>query len=245
MNSTPADFSCRRRRPRRSRGAAPVRRCLTRPDRGRGLVVGHWGWLYAEVALGLPRVPTDPGWAHQTLLGYSLLRRCLPIAMIVASMAATTAICSRALTYARAFCSPHRRRPGTELGAVVISPQRPQQPLFTGASSSASSASSAASTFCSFSSTPGPSPPQGPGGLTDATAAGGGTGVAARHQMHCGRPDLDALVRDAVAGVGRRRLVVAACGPQTLVQAARKAVRAARTERPGVRIEFCGGESAW
>jgi NAD(P)H-flavin reductase len=196
-----------------------------------GLGVGHWGWNYVEAALGLPRVPTDAGWAHQTLLGYSLSRRCLPVALTVASMAATTAACSLALAYARTFSSPRRRRPSTELGAVAISPEQPQEPLFTAASSSSPS-------FPSSSSSP-------PGDFADAAVAGGGAGVAARHQMHSGRPDFDTLVREATAGIEKRRLVVAACGPQTLLQAARKAVVAAQKECPGVRIEFCCGESAW
>ena len=43
----------------------------------------------------------------------------------------------------------------------------------------------------------------------------------------------------------QQRVVVAACGPAALVNAARKAVAAARKECRGVRIEFAGGDSAW
>ena len=66
--------------------------------------------------------------------------------------------------------------------------------------------------------------------------------------MRAGRPSFDALVREAAQGLEEaapRRLVVAACGPAALVNAARKAVAAARKECRGVRIEFAGGDSAW
>ena len=67
------------------------------------------------------------------------------------------------------------------------------------------------------------------------------------HDVRAGRPSFDALVREAAQGLeaAPRRLVVAACGPAALVNAARKAVAAARKECRGVRIEFAGGDSAW
>ena len=73
-----------------------------------------------------------------------------------------------------------------------------------------------------------------------ADAAGG-------HEVRSGRPDVDALVLAATAGLEARHLVVAACGPPALVETARKAVVAARKERHshGVLIEFSGSDSRW
>ena len=67
------------------------------------------------------------------------------------------------------------------------------------------------------------------------------------HEMRTGRPDIDALVRAAVeAQASQQRLVViAACGPAKLVEAAREAVMAARKGSRGVRVEFCGEISEW
>ena len=79
---------------------------------------------------------------------------------------------------------------------------------------------------------------------TDAGAVGGGVSVRP------GRPDLDSLVRaaaaDALDSEPPRRLVVAACGPTSLVEAARKAVAAAQREHQcGVSIDFSGEDSHW
>ena len=66
------------------------------------------------------------------------------------------------------------------------------------------------------------------------------------HDVRAGRPSFDALVREAAQGLeAPRRLVVAACGPAALVNAARRAVAAARKECRGVRLEFSGSESRW
>ncbi|EOD21096.1 hypothetical protein EMIHUDRAFT_241644 [Emiliania huxleyi CCMP1516] len=48
----------------------------------------EWGWAYVAEALELP---LDAGWLHHSLVGYTLSRRCLPVLLIVASIAATTA----------------------------------------------------------------------------------------------------------------------------------------------------------
>lgn len=163
---------------------------------------------------------------HQTLAGYTLSRRCLPIVLIVASMAATAAVCSRLV--ARAASAPGKRRghccpADTEIGPV--SPREPQQPLFTGASSTAHGAAAA-------------TPPGASTGAEGATAA-------ASHEVRAGRPDVDALVLAAAAGLEAHGLVVAACGPAALVEAAWKAVAAARKEHHRVRIEFSGSDSRW
>jgi len=68
------------------------------------------------------------------------------------------------------------------------------------------------------------------------------------HDVRVGRPDLNDLVRAAAKGLETaetRRLVVAACGPATLLEAVQKAVAAAQKERRGVRIEFSGSDSRW
>ena len=70
-------------------------------------------------------------------------------------------------------------------------------------------------------------------------------GAAACHSMHAGRPDLEALVRTAAAvAASTGRLVVAACGPPALVDAARKAVAAAR-KGSDVHLEFTGTDPRW
>ena len=68
------------------------------------------------------------------------------------------------------------------------------------------------------------------------------------HTVRKGRPDTDALVLAAAAGLEAQaltHLVVAACGPTALVEAARNAVAAARKEDHGVRIDFHGSDSRW
>jgi hypothetical protein len=67
------------------------------------------------------------------------------------------------------------------------------------------------------------------------------------HEMRSGRPDVDALVRETVGALAsqQRLVVVAACGPAKLVEAAREAVVAARKGSRGVSVEFCGEISEW
>lgn len=195
-----------------------------------GLAVGYWGWMY--VAGVLARLPPDTGWVHQTLAGYTVTRRCLPIGLIGFSMAVTTAACSRALAHITCASSQRCRPTDTEVGAV--SPRRPepqQLPLFTTVSSSAPRPSM-----------PAPAPPQ--RGDSDWTGSGreadGGS-----HEVRMGRPDADALVLAAAAGLETQHLVVAVCGPAALVDAARNAVAGARKVCHGVRIEFSGSNSRW
>ena len=208
-----------------------------------GLVVGHWGWHYLVELLGLSKIPEEgvpAGWLHTTLIGYMLSRRCLPIVVITLAVVASTALCRRALAYARA-CTRGRCRAcprdgstrDAELGAV--SPPQPDARLFTGATSS--------STVHVDLDVPMRDDERSAGGARPAATEDAGAGG---HVMRTGRPDVEALVRAAAADAGpARRLVVAACGPVTLVAAARKAVVAARKDSRGVRIEFSGGESWW
>ena len=76
------------------------------------------------------------------------------------------------------------------------------------------------------------------------------------HDVRVGRPNIEALVRAAVAGMrqepspttGQRRLVVAACGPSEMVKTTREAVADCRRSYEHcrrVRIEFSGAEWRW
>tara|TARA_B110001452_G_C15228428_1_gene425708 strand:- start:346 stop:2553 length:2208 start_codon:yes stop_codon:yes gene_type:complete len=193
-----------------------------------GLVVGFWGWSYVVDAMSLPRVAPDDGWLHQTLSGYTISRRCLPIVLIVASMVIATATCRWVCA-----CAPSKRCHPTDTELCAASPQQqPQQALFTGVSSSAPGAWAAQA------------PPPRQGSTGDGAAAADSAGG---HEVRSGRPDVDALVRAATAGLKTCHLVVAACGPPALVETARKAVVAARKERHshGVLIEFSGSDSRW
>lgn len=67
----------------------------------------------------------------------------------------------------------------------------------------------------------------------------------AKHDLRAGRPDLAALVRAAAAAAAGKRLVVAACGPATLVEAACAAVQDVRGECPDACLEFSGVDTRW
>ena len=183
-----------------------------------GLAVGFWGWRYLVDVLDL-----TSGWAHTTLVGYTTLRRALPICLIALSMVGTMAICRRAADRIRACASRRSSVDPTcteELGPVR--PQQPQVPLFTGGSSTAQVLLE--------------------GGVTAASAP---SRAGSCQAVHAGRPDLEALVRTAAtAAASKRRLVVAACGPPALVEATRKAVAAAR-KGSDVHIEFTGTDPRW
>jgi hypothetical protein len=78
-----------------------------------------------------------------------------------------------------------------------------------------------------------------------------GTDAVGDRLLREGRPDLVELVRKEAAAPDLKCLVVAACGPARLVQAARMAVAAASKERiksgggGAVRIVFSGSDSEW
>ena len=211
-----------------------------------GLAVGYTGWNYLVELLGVPRLPVEAGWLHETIAGYTLSRRCLPIMLIVAALLLTTAgglrlvsgCAARARRTSRRCCPNEVELGGAvgELGAVSPhgpqhgpqhSPHAPQEPLFTGVSSTT----------------------RGPALQDGGATAAAGAAAAVGHHVRSGRPDLVALVRAAAAGLDSetqsRRLVVAACGPAVLVEAARKAVVAVRKEHRGLRLEFSGSDSRW
>ena len=196
------------------------------------LPIGHWGWESIAHLMDLPKFPQSAGsWLHTTLIGYTLSRRCLPIALIIASIVVMIAVCRCIVARSRRRASSRHSccwptsctTPDMELGAM--SPRRePQQPLFMSPSSSA----------------------QRP--LVQSVSSTGASAVADEegHDVRAGRPDLSGLLREATAGLENKQLVVvAACGPTTMVEAARKAVAAARKECRGVRLEFSGSESKW
>ena len=187
------------------------------------LVVGYLGWPYFVELAHLPRIPDSPGWVHETLVGYTVTRRCMPILLIVMSIVLTTAAVTRALARTRTLVRMESKRRccpvGTELG--VVRAEIPQVPLLSPAQQGAALEH----------------------GVTDAEAGA----VTLGHKMRSGRPDLVALVRAAVAGreTEAQSVVVMACGPETLVESARKAVAVVRKERHGACLEFSGGASAW
>ncbi|GMH64045.1 hypothetical protein TrLO_g12119 [Triparma laevis f. longispina] len=61
-----------------------------------------------------------------------------------------------------------------------------------------------------------------------------------RHAIFSGRPDLKDLVREAAAGGSSGGLTVAACGPTSFLEAARKAAEAAAAD-----VMFVGNEPRW
>lgn len=183
-----------------------------------GLAVGYSGWRHLVEVLDL-----TSGWAHTSLLGYTTLRRALPICLITLAMAGAMAICTRAAERIRA-CAARRGVVDPTCSAEMgrARSRQPRAPLFTGGSSSARVLLE--------------------GGVTAASVA---EGAEACHSMHAGRPDLEALVRAAAtAAASTGRLVVAACGPPALVEAARKAVAAAR-KGSDVHLEFTGTDPRW
>lgn len=197
-----------------------------------GLVVGYWMYLATDL---LSRLSLDTSWLHQTLAGYAVTRRLFPIGLIALSMVLTTSVCNR--VFAHLTCAPSKRcRPTDMETSAISSRQAPQQqlPLFTSVSSSAQR--------LAFAPPPPPVPQQ--GGCTGA----GGVADDEGHTVRKGRPDTDALVLAAAAGLEAQaltHLVVAACGPNALVEAGRNAVAAARKEYHDVRIEFHGSDSRW
>ena len=77
------------------------------------------------------------------------------------------------------------------------------------------------------------------------------------HDVRVGRPNIEALVRAAVAGmrqepsltVGNRRLVVAACGPSEMMEATQEAVANCHSSDKHrikrVRVEYSGADWRW
>ena len=65
------------------------------------------------------------------------------------------------------------------------------------------------------------------------------------HQLMSGRPNVHALLRSALEGLGTQCLVVAACGPAELVETVRQTVVIAKQENSCTRLEFCGSSPRW
>lgn len=167
------------------------------------------------------------------LASYTLTGRLLPIVLIVAVMLIAMALSTRlvACTQARKLCCLPVEYPIH----VGLPPHGT-----TGARLLEASLLPAASS-CSL-------PAQGLP-LADSTEASSAASefATAGHDVRMGRPDLCALVCEAATRATAHRLVVAACGPPSLVAAARKAVASSRksSECRGVRIQFSGADPRW
>jgi hypothetical protein len=192
-----------------------------------GLSVGYWGWAFLkEELLDTPL----------TLTGYTLRWRLLPIALILATVAiaTTVGVCALKVILRAASC---RDQPGAALSAGAAGAVE-ETPLLQDASpwgiSSINADFDAAATAAETEELP---------LLVGGTAGeSGGRDVKVR----AGRPDLPALVREAAAQHrSTPRLVVAACGPPELVEAAQDAVTSVRKEGCGVSLCFSGTDSKW
>jgi hypothetical protein len=143
-----------------------------------GVLVSYRGYAFRNPVPG------------QTIGGYAMGRRCLPVVLVVASMAVTVALgcmCTRWLSGS----APMHRHSKKELLLL------PNNPVHTAADSLSI-------------------PP------AQVWEWGAKPPAQAPHKLQAGRPDLGALVRTAareLVGTRRRRLVVAACGPEQLVRA--------------------------
>ena len=179
------------------------------------LAIGFWGWAYIEGQLERPR----------TLVYYTVWWRALPIVLTLSSIFVTTVIG----TYICKSCS--RRQAELPNRAFV---DQSSQALLSQASDVVD--------ICE-------------------TAQGGqrtqrsplfrfaNKDIAIGHALHTGKPDLVAIVRSMAASLptqrDRTRLVVAACGPVGLVEAAQHAVATVRSETCHMNICFSGTDSTW
>ena len=181
------------------------------------LTVGYWGWGYmTEDLLG----------SSSTLIGYALWKRSLPIALISASLVVATTLASRISFILSRRGHDHD---GTSAAAPNTADGNGERAQHEGIS----------------------------------LLALGADGEAGDHDVRAGRPDLAALVRTAAAAAAAavaggtaapdpgwqrnasRRLVVAACGPAELVEAARNAVESVRKEGGHLELRFSGTDSRW
>ena len=169
-----------------------------------GLVVG---WLWSNGPDLRTYVDKQHG-PYRSLADWVLIRRALPVVLIVAAAGVTMALGSFAVQ-----CAGRKRRKGVArsgyepLLSPAIAEERPV-----------------------------------PAGLVVVDSA-----YTQGHEMRTGRPDVDALVHVAVEALAsqQRLVIVAACGPAKLVEAAREAVVAARKGSRGVSVEFYGEISEW
>ena len=182
-----------------------------------GLAVEWWGWDYVHRQL-------EP---DLTLGRYFLIRRCLPLALILAAMAVTTAAGLPLLT---TVVGGRRSRTSEDVLHLA------QQDSASSPSPQAAPDVELPDSATMFSQ-----------GATFAATDQAETSALDIHDVREGRPDLFALVRAAAAPRETHSLVVAACGPIALVEATRKAVIDNRKlcQRMGVRLEFSGTDSRW
>jgi hypothetical protein len=68
------------------------------------------------------------------------------------------------------------------------------------------------------------------------------------HEMQFGRPNIADVITKEIEealSMGRTSLVVAACGPNALVSAARSAFEEVVSKNKGFEMQFTGSESQW
>jgi hypothetical protein len=194
-----------------------------------GLIVEYWGWAYIHKQL-----EADLG-----LGTYFLMRRCLPILLILASMLTTTLVAQLLVRFAARRYRGRRNRSEeftsnlTQHDGTTHSRARPQ------------GAQEGQTTRTAPVPTPSEHSVAGTQNIEEASAE---ANAGRPHQLRAGRPDLQALVRAAASACETRRLVVAVCGPPAQVEAARKVVAGSRDHclhELGVHLELSGTDSRW
>ena len=196
-----------------------------------GLVVQHFlwrGWLIDLL-----------GWSRNGFVSYTLVYRTLPIVLIVGCMAATTALGS----WVSGVWVLHRRKRrhnGWTSYQKIGSFYGEEQEEHQGDEECPPPAAAAAKEEEEEEEADRVLPSEGSRGTL--------------HDVRFGRPDLAALVHETAAGLpstvqeGKRgRLVVAACGPQKMVNEVERVVKAVR-KLPSfehVRLQFSGLDSRW
>ena len=184
------------------------------------LAVGYWGWEHVKKDL-------LESLSIRALISYTLCWRCFPIALILTSLVVATTLASHVLYLFS--------RKDPECTGVAASAEAGGDVDVDGDSDGERAQHEGISL------------------LTFGTDCEDG-----EHGVRAGRPNLAALVRTAAATAataaapGRlrqrsasMRLVVAACGPAELVEAARNAVGAVRAEGCRVGICFSGTDTNW
>lgn len=198
-----------------------------------GLTVGFWGWAYMKTEL---LAESD------TLVGYTMFKRSLPIVLTLASVGVATILGS--------YFTKRSLRAGDWCAAAMASSKgalHHDHQEKVGLISNDSFAINDTDTNGQVAPKLMPRPPE-----ADGTQAGEDDEPCAHHEVRAGRPNLAALVRSAAAEAativqqdGKVRLVVATCGPPGLVEATHTAVGSVRKEGSPVDLCHSGADSNW
>ena len=70
-------------------------------------------------------------------------------------------------------------------------------------------------------------------------------GSGPTHEIKSGRPDIVSIIRESSADVESQELVVASCGPTSLVKHVEEVVKSISVEFPDKRLEFSGTLPNW